>query len=590
MKIKKIHLFISLLFLNFTLLAQEFEYFGEISCFAENQKNFQYNSGLAELAIDKRNNIFIYDLIGGSLIRLDSNRTFIKKWTTFDFEENQLIKNQNPTSYYNILKSGRKIKLDFEGNLYLYGAGPIHKFTTDGVFIKSIKSRTDVEDIAFDSFNNIYGISNKEIFKFDKIGNLISSTDLIGPVELEFVRNHSPSLALDSLGNYYVLIQEKGRIYKFSNTGKFINYVTNEGEPINEGRLFIDSKNHLYVSYKYKDQIQCFDLNGNFKFKIGKDSSTKDKIVYPHSFIVDSKGNVLVQSLINGIVEYDRNQKYVTTWGTDGSYDECLKDPRHIFISSDNSVFIVNGEKPTIQRFNLEGKFIDIFLKTNNLDGRPLGIQDISEDSEGNIVLLTCLKNAPILTIDKSGYFISRIPSYPLDFFLNKTNLVVKAHNGMFKHDSYYLSGLREKQVSKTISGSIPIYFNSVIPISDESYVVDFTVNNEEQVTIAYWNHSIQKFDKNGAFLNYVIKPENQNEEYKYFQSISIDQFDNTFILTSGCKILVYNNRGNLDQIVDVSNKIEYCKIGNEKIAVSKDGRNLFITDPKNFRILIFKR
>lgn len=160
----------------------------------------------------------------------------------------------------------------------------------------------------------------------------------------------------------------------------------------------------------------------------------------------------------------------------------------------------------------------------------------------------------------------------------------------MFKHDSYYLSGLREKQVSKTISGSIPIYFNSVIPISDESYVVDFTVNNEEQVTIAYWNHSIQKFDKNGAFLNYVIKPENQNEEYKYFQSISIDQFDNTFILTSGCKILVYNNRGNLDQIVDVSNKIEYCKIGNEKIAVSKDGRNLFITDPKNFRILIFKR
>ena len=71
------------------------------------------------------------------------------------------------------------------------------------------------------------------------------------------------------------------------------------------------------------------------------------------------------------------------------------------------------------------------------------------------------------------------------------------------------------------------ICFNSVIPISDESYVVDFTVNNEEQVTIAYWNHSVQNLiKKNGAFLNYVIKPENQNEEYKYFQSISIDQFE----------------------------------------------------------------
>ena len=100
---------------------------------------------------------------------------------------------------------------------------------------------------------------------------------MIGPVELEFVRNHSPSLALDSLGNYYVFNPRKGRIYKFSNTGKFINYVTNEGEPINEGRLFIDSKNHLYVSYKYKDQIQCFDLNGNFKFKIGKIQAQKTK-------------------------------------------------------------------------------------------------------------------------------------------------------------------------------------------------------------------------------------------------------------------------------------------------------------------------
>ncbi len=109
---------------------------------------------------------------------------------------------------------------------------------------------------------------------------------------------------------------------------------------------------------------------------------------------------------MHGIVEFDRNQKYVTTWGTDGSYDECLKAPRQIFISNDNSVFIVNGDKPTIQRFNMEGKFIDIFLKTNNLDGSALGIQDISEDSEGNIVLLTYLKDAPILTIDKSGYFI----------------------------------------------------------------------------------------------------------------------------------------------------------------------------------------
>ncbi len=590
MKIRNIHLLILLLFLNFTLLAQEFEYSGEISCFAENQKKFQYNSGLAELAIDKFNNIFIYDLIGGSLIKLDSNRTLIKKWTSFDYKDNQLIKNQNPTSNFNILKSGRKIKLDFEGNLYLYGAGPIHKFTPDGVFIKSIKSRTDVEDIAFDSFNNIYGISYKTIYKFDKIGNLISSTDIIEPVELEFVRNHSPSLALDSLGNYYILIQEKSRIYKFSNTGKFINFVTKEGELSGEGRLFIDSKNHLYVSEKHKNRIQCFDLNGNFKFIIGSDSVTEKKIVYPHSFVVDSKGHVLVQSLLHGIVEFDRNQKYVTTWGTDGSYDECLKAPRQIFISNDNSVFIVNGDKPTIQRFNMEGKFNDIFLKTNNLDGSALGIQDISEDSEGNIVLLTYLKDAPILTIDKSGYFIRRPPSYPLDFFLNKTNLVVKAHNGIFKDDSYYLSGHREKQVSKTISGSIPIYFNSVIPMSDESYVVDFAVNNEEQVTIAYWNHSIQKFDKNGAFLNYVIKPENHTEEYKYFQSISIDQFDNTYILTSGCKILVYNNKGNLDHIIDVGNKIENCKIGDEKIAVSKDGRNLFITDPKNFRILIFKR
>lgn len=589
MKIKNIHLLILLLFLNSTLLAQEFEYFGEISCFAENQKKFQYNSGLAELAIDKFNNIFIYDLIGGSLIKLDSNRTFIKKWTSFDYKENQLIKNQNPTSNFNILKSGRKIKLDFEGNLYLYGAGPIHKFTPDGVFIKSIKARTDVEDITFDSFNNIYGISYKTIYKFDIIGNLIGSTDLIGPEELEFVRNHSPSLALDSLGNYYILIQEKSRIYKFSNTGKFINFVIKEGELSGEGRLFIDSKNNIYVSDKHKNRIQCFDLNGNFKFIIGRDSSAENKIVYPHSFVVDSKEHVLVQSLIHGIVEIDRNQKYVTTWGTDGSYDKCLKAPRQIFISSDNYVYIVNGEKPTIQRYNMEGKFIDIFLKTNNLDGSPLGIQDICEDSEGNIVLLTYLKDAPILTIDKSGYFIRRLPSYPLDFFHNKSNLVIKAHNGMFKDDSYYLSGHREKQVSKTISGSIPIYFNSIIPMPDESYIVDFAVNNEEQVTIAYWNHSIQKFDKNGVFLNYIVKPEIYPEEYRDFYSIAIDQFDNTFILTRACKIQIYNNKGILDQIIDVSDRIASCH-GDEKIAVSKDGRNLLVTDLRNFRVLIFKR
>ena len=581
---------ILVILLNVNLMAQEYAFKKEISCFEKDQSSFQYNAGLSSLAIDKRDNIYIHDLQGGTIIKLDSSRLFIKKWNSFDYEENKRIKDQNPTDFFEILKNGKSIKTDHTGNVYLFGYRSIHKFNSDGIFIKSLKPIMSFNDIAFDSLGNIYGLTSGSILKLDSNGHEIETIHLESAIFNRTTTRSFSSLVMNNNGDFYVMDEHLCKIFKYNNKGQFIisfgEKGHNDGELYRGGQLAIDYLSNIYVCDGHNQRIQCFDSEGQYKFRIGSDKNTRDKIIYPHSIVIDTKGNILIQSQSNGIIEYNKNREYITTLGTDGRLEGCFKSPSHLFISNDSLIYVVDSGKPTIQRFNLNGDFKDVFLKTKNLDGSPLGVQDICEDKNGNILLLTYNQNDPIITLNTDGYYITRRPSNTIDKFRNKTILDIGKNNG---RKSYYVAGRDSKNVLRSRRGYPTSYIESFVDLPEDSYVVDFVVNKEEEITIAFWNHSIQKFDKDGNFIDYVIKPEKLKDYNFYFQSIAVDERGNTFCLLSDCTILKHSASGELLCTIDLSGKMKSCSHSSSKIAVTKNGKRCFITDKRSFRILVYE-
>jgi sugar lactone lactonase YvrE len=197
--------------------------------------------------------------------------------------------------------------------------------------------------------NSCAGRPEPPILKFDKSGKLLKAWG-----ENMFVFPHGA--AVDAQGNLWVTDSQvkdgKGhQVFKFSPDGKVLMTLGKAGvvsaapgefdEPTD---VLIAPNGDIFVTEGHSggttgnDRVSKFDKNGKFIKSFGKHGSGPGEFFNPHTIAIDSRGRLFVGDRGNNRIEiFDQDGKYIETWTQWGR-------PSGILIMKDDTMYVADSE------------------------------------------------------------------------------------------------------------------------------------------------------------------------------------------------------------------------------------------------------
>lgn len=240
------------------------------------------------IALDPDNNIFVANYSDGRIQKFDPNGKFL-----------QLI-NVEPDRNQNTII--RDMATDYSGNLFIVRGGDILVYNTaEGKLRRTIPGKfpdLSYDMLTVDAANNLYAFSEgagyADLIKLDPEGIQIWKKDNF----LEgVVKRNAPSsisgLAVDGLGNIYILNGTGSEIYHFDTQGNFVDRFGSKGKEPQQlnspgamavdggGKIFVVDSGNWYT-------IKVFDSGGTFLGAL----AWPDEVTYPRDIIFNLQGNL----------------------------------------------------------------------------------------------------------------------------------------------------------------------------------------------------------------------------------------------------------------------------------------------------------
>jgi len=246
--------------------------------------------------------------------------------------------------------------------------------------------------IAVDGLGNIYvvDIYNHQIQVFDNAGNFTCKWGGEGSGDGQFNTPHG--IAVDGSGNIYVADTNNHRIQVFDNAGNFTckwgSEGSGDGQFNNPFGIAVDGSGNIYVADTNNHRIQVFDNAGNFTCKWGSEGSGDGQFNNPSGIAVDSSGNTYVGDSGNRQIKvFDSTGSFICKWGSEGSGDGQFKYPAGIAVDGLSNIYIVDYGNHRIQAFDSTGNFISKWGSEGSADGQFLGPFGVVVDDSGNIYI-----------------------------------------------------------------------------------------------------------------------------------------------------------------------------------------------------------
>ena len=152
------------------------------------------------------------------------------------------------------------------------------------------------------------------------------------------------------------------------------------------GTVINDDKGWIYVTDCYNQNVQVFDLTGNFLFKWGTLGDGESQFNYPGGIAINSQGHVYVPEEHNHRVQiFTADGQYISQFGSEGREDGQFRQPLGIAVDSMDNVYVADLKSNLIQKFDAEGNFLLSFGGKGNGNGQFRGPYNLAIDSADNI-------------------------------------------------------------------------------------------------------------------------------------------------------------------------------------------------------------
>jgi len=258
--------------------------------------NFGECSGVA---IDKQENVWVFNRGSHPVIQLDRNGNFLQAWPDV------------------VIKSSHGISVDAEGNIWCVDVKGhvVIKYNTEGRVLMILGNRqgTPGNNDSHDAFNEPTGVAfgkngdlyisdgyvNSRVIKFNRDGEYITHWGRKGTGDGEFNLVHD--VCLDSEEKVYVADRANSRVQIFDTNGKFLGKWTDVGQPW--GLAYSRKENCVYMADGLNNRIVRLSLDGQIQGVLGSYGKTPGKLDFAHNIAIDSAGALYVAEIKNWRVQ-----------------------------------------------------------------------------------------------------------------------------------------------------------------------------------------------------------------------------------------------------------------------------------------------
>ena len=124
-----------------------------------------------------------------------------------------------------------------------------------------------------------------------------------------------------------------------------------------------------------------FDRNGRFLKTWGTPGTGPGQFNLPHAIDIDRNRRLYVADRANHRVQvFDENGKFLDEWPN-------IRSPTHILVSADQSVWVSDLETSKLLKYNTSGKLLFYWGVYGTFAGGLWGIHQFSVDPEGTLYI-----------------------------------------------------------------------------------------------------------------------------------------------------------------------------------------------------------
>jgi outer membrane protein assembly factor BamB len=207
------------------------------------------------IAVDNNGSIYVVEYSTGRIQKFDENGKFLKSWVV-DGSKGM------PTL---------DLAADRSGNVYAIRGGQIMRYSgADGKLLGKVGNSAnfyqDITVLADGGFLVMAVTLDDDLIRLDAQGREISRIRKLVSSQTEEPESSGLDVAVDGLGNLFVLSEHSAAVFKFTAAGKFVNRFGKTGDQPGQfrapGSIAVDGQGRVYIG-DFKG-IQVFDSDGTY--------------------------------------------------------------------------------------------------------------------------------------------------------------------------------------------------------------------------------------------------------------------------------------------------------------------------------------
>ncbi len=248
------------------------------------------------------------------------------------------------------------------------------------IFFAAIQAGAQAPEIAFDS--NAYPLKFPENIALGEAAGV--ATDSKGDVFV-YTRTGHPTI---SLGTSRPFAHGGSRLFEFDKTGKYLREIGHDSYGfLVAQQVRVDAQDNIWTVDQMSNMVIKFDPNGRVQLLLGRKAESEtvparpldapgragrggappgagaqsDLFQRPTDVAWDAAGNIYVADGYGSgdarVAKFDRNGKFVRSWGSRGSGQGQFNSVRGIALDAQGNVYVADAGNKRIQVFDGDGNF-----------------------------------------------------------------------------------------------------------------------------------------------------------------------------------------------------------------------------------------
>jgi serine/threonine protein kinase/DNA-binding beta-propeller fold protein YncE len=211
---------------------------------------------------------------------------------------------------------------------------------------------------------------------------------VFGPAQGSF--NQPSSVAMDALGNVYVVDTFGHQLWKLSSGGQELGRWGSQGSDAGQFRtpfgVAVDKQGNVYIADTSNNRVQTFTADGRFVSQWGGEGNRVGQFAQPYGLAVDAGGSIYVSDTGNDRIQVLSNLgQPVAQWGRRGTGPAQFNGPRGLAVDAQGNVYIADTNNHRIQKLSSDGQSLAMWGGEGDGPAQFRFPQAVALDSQGRV-------------------------------------------------------------------------------------------------------------------------------------------------------------------------------------------------------------